>query len=298
MRGRAGGRQPGNLACLLDADLPVGPWCTPTAQRPVLACLLGCVQGTAFAIGRTPGAPYESFCRSGAAGLVAPLAGLRIGVCREYMDKAKFSVIDTQNIEAIEAALGRLAALGATIVEPPTPGLGLFTPTIRRCYPKLANKLFAKGTGKGKFSSSSSGKDEEEPEEEEEEAEEEGADSQLETLLQMADDTDLVPADLSILSLDSTQLPGEGTYMLEQYLRRRGDANISTIEQLMARSRFFEDKTFFDPKRGLERRLEATELDSGTRMQFRYGIGGAIVIATAIAFACVAHLPRSKRLCS
>ena len=41
--------------------------------------------------------------------------------------------------------------------------------------------------------------------------------------------------------------------MLEQYLRRRGDAEIGTIEQLVAKSRFFDDATFFDPKRGLVR---------------------------------------------
>ena len=67
---------------------------------------------TAFSIGRIPAQPYVSFTGQ------TSLAGVRIGVVREYMDKTLFTEADAETIDIIERALPDLRKLGATIVDP------------------------------------------------------------------------------------------------------------------------------------------------------------------------------------
>jgi Asp-tRNA(Asn)/Glu-tRNA(Gln) amidotransferase A subunit family amidase len=101
-----------------------GPICrTVTDAAKVLSVIAGYDpedELTALQVGRTPDAPYETFCSAPSPPPSSkPLAGLRIGVMREYMDKSAFEIVDHENIDIVNDAIAQLATLGATIVEPP-----------------------------------------------------------------------------------------------------------------------------------------------------------------------------------
>ena len=74
---------------------------------------------TAFSIGRIPAQPYVSVTGQ------KSLAGMRIGVIREYMDKKLFTDADAESIDIVDRAVQDLRRLGATIVDP-GPGGALF----------------------------------------------------------------------------------------------------------------------------------------------------------------------------
>jgi amidase len=67
---------------------------------------------TAFGVGRIPVQPYVSFTGQ------KSLAGIRIGVVREYMDKTLFTDADAESIDIVDRAVPDLRKLGATIVDP------------------------------------------------------------------------------------------------------------------------------------------------------------------------------------
>jgi amidase len=67
---------------------------------------------TAFGVGRMPAQPYLSFTGQ------KSLAGIRIGVVREYMDKTLFTEADAESIDIVDRAVPELRKLGATIVDP------------------------------------------------------------------------------------------------------------------------------------------------------------------------------------
>ncbi len=67
---------------------------------------------TAFGVGRIPAQPYVSFTGQ------KSLAGIRIGVVREYMDKMLFTEADAESIDIVDRAVPDLRKLGATIVDP------------------------------------------------------------------------------------------------------------------------------------------------------------------------------------
>ncbi|PWT97116.1 MAG: amidase, partial [Terriglobia bacterium] len=67
---------------------------------------------TVFGVGRKPAQPYASHA------VPRTLAGLRIGVIREYMSRKLFSKADEESIGIVEHALDDLRKLGATIVDP------------------------------------------------------------------------------------------------------------------------------------------------------------------------------------
>src|ERR1043166_5531636 len=92
---------------------------------------------TAFSVGRTPDQPYESFTHE------RSLKGMRIGVVREYMDKALFTKADEENIDLVNKAIEDLRKLGATIVDPGEHG-ALFTDYIKKYYPVLMDTTYAK----------------------------------------------------------------------------------------------------------------------------------------------------------
>ena len=153
-----------------------GPICRTVADA---AKVLSVISGydpedelTSLQVGRTPEVPYESFCTA-EPGAAKPLAGLRIGVMREcdsakhfsldpvtfrrlflrirYMDKGRFSVIDHENLDIVSAAIEQLGALGATIVEPTGPHVGLLTPYLHKHFPAYFNKAWAENEGKELF---------------------------------------------------------------------------------------------------------------------------------------------------
>jgi amidase len=85
----------------------------------VIAGYDGADELTAFGVGRIPAQPYVSFAAQ------KSLAGVRIGVVREYMDKTLFTDADAESIDIVGRAIPDLRTLGATIVDP-GPGTPLF----------------------------------------------------------------------------------------------------------------------------------------------------------------------------
>jgi amidase len=195
---------------------------------------------TVHSIGRTPSQPYASFAKT------LRLDGVRIGVVREYMSRKLFSKADEQSIDLIERAIADLRKLGATIVDPGADS-ALFQPCIARYAPELLNAAFIR-----QYRQSAS--------------------DPIATLLQMRADSGEVPADVSLRTLNSLGVTGEGRYMINRYLQERGDANIKTNADLIAKAKFYQDPNFPDRKQAREAAERATVLDTAARIQSRAAI--------------------------
>jgi amidase len=204
---------------------------------------------TAFSVGRRPAQPYASFASAGR------LDGVRIGVVREYMSRKLFSKADEESIGIVERAIDDLGKLGATIVDPGPEG-ALFQDCISRLGPELLNSAFAHRYP-ALFPIDTAGHP---------------LSDQTGTLLDMHFDPSRVPADFSLRSLRTPAAPGEGKYMMNRYLRERGDASIKTMSDLIAKARFYVDPNFPDRKRILEADNRATALDTSARLQSRFAL--------------------------
>lgn len=195
---------------------------------------------TVFSVARKPAQPY---LRSASA---RRLDGLRIGVIREYMSRKLFAKADEQSIDLVERALEDLRKLGAAIVDPGPEG-ALFQGCIVRYAPGLLNSAFAR-----QYRDSFPG------------------DSQIATLLDMLGDPSKVPERLSLRSLASPPVEGEDKYMMNRYLRERGDANIKSTADLIAKARFYDDPNFPNRRQLRQNAERATTLDSAARLQTRF----------------------------
>jgi amidase len=201
---------------------------------------------TAFSIGRKP-APYLG---SAAA---KRLDGVRIGVIREYMAKKLFSKADEESIDIVDRAIDDLRKLGATIVDPGPEG-ALFQGCIARYAPELLNSAFTRQY-RDLFPVDAAG----------------GPQSdQLTTLLDLHADPARVPQTLSLRTLNTPAVGGEGKYMMNRYLEERGDANIKTSADLISKARFYEDPNFPDRKQARQAAERATVLDTSARLQTRF----------------------------
>jgi Asp-tRNA(Asn)/Glu-tRNA(Gln) amidotransferase A subunit family amidase len=84
-------------------------------------------------------------------------------------------------------------------------------------------------------------------------------------LVDMFFDPALVPDGPTVRGLGPTPSSGQAKYMLNRYFRERGDANIKTVADLIAKSRFFTDirpdAGFVDRKALLQEIESATTLD-------------------------------------
>jgi Asp-tRNA(Asn)/Glu-tRNA(Gln) amidotransferase A subunit family amidase len=192
---------------------------------------------TAFSIGRKPVKPYVSFAAT------RRLDGLRIGVIREYMAKKLFSRADEESIDIVERAVGDLHKLGATIVDPGPEG-ELFQGCIVRYAPKLLNSGF-----RGKPQA-----------------------DMIAGLLEMWADPSRVPPGLSLRSLNTPNVEGESKFMMNKYLRERGDANIRTNADLISKARFYEDPNFPDRKQARQAVERASAFDDSARLQSRFAL--------------------------
>src|SRR6266581_3823925 len=148
---------------------------------------------TAFSIGRLPTKPYRSFANE------RTLNGIRIGVIREHLDKKLFNDADAESIDIAERAIGDLRGLGATIVDPGADG-ALFQSCINKYAPLYRNKVFIE-----QFPNLFS-------------------EDKISRLVDMFVDPSLVPAGPTIRSMGPTPNSGQAKYMLNRYLRERGDA--------------------------------------------------------------------------
>jgi amidase len=203
---------------------------------------------TAFSIGRKP-APY---LRSAAA---QRLDGVRIGVIREYMAKKLFSKADEESIDIVARAIDDLRKLGATIVDPGPEG-ALFQGCIVRHAPELLNSAFTRQY-RDLFPVDAAGRPQSD---------------QLATLLDLHANPMRVPQTLSLRSLNTPAVEGEGKYMMNSYLQERGDANIKTSADLISKARFYEDPNFPDRKQARQAAERATVLDTSVRLQTRFAL--------------------------
>ena len=204
---------------------------------------------TVFSIGHKPAQPYLSFATA------RRLEGVRIGVIREYMAKKLFAKADEESIDIVEHAIEDLRKLGATIVDPGPEG-ALFQSCIPRYVPELFNSAFTRQYPE-LFPVDANGQPQ---------------GDHTAALLEMHGDPARVPQRLSLRSLNGLGVEGEGKYMMNEYLRARGDANIKTNQDLIEKARFYDDPNFPDRKQAREATERATRLDTSARLQTRFAL--------------------------
>jgi Asp-tRNA(Asn)/Glu-tRNA(Gln) amidotransferase A subunit family amidase len=220
---------------------------------------------TAFAVGRLPGQPYETFTQP------ARLDGIRIGVVREYMDRKIFSEpIYEPQIAATERAIEDLKKLGATIVD--APAEGMFTACIRRYYPMLMNATWTKAFP-DLFPVDASGK---------------ATSDHIATLLDLLMDPAKVPGKVTLRDISGGGAGGGGAigesrFGYNLYLRQRGDANIRVLTDLANKANFFEDAAEANKKLSLQSTDRPLVYDTAVRLQRRFAI-------QQIVLACMAEL--------
>jgi amidase len=235
----------------------VGPMCRTVEDT---ARVLDVIAGydpkdelTAFAVGRKPPLPYYSYAQSGR------LDGVRIGVVREFMNEDLFTAADRQSIDIVERGLKDLQAAGATVVDP-GPGGALFQECIAQYTPSALSGLFTKQFPK-LFPVDASGKP---------------TADHMPLLVSMSMDTALFPAGPTIRGLTEERTVGEGRFVLDLYLQERGDQNIRSTADLLAKSNFYGDvregSGFSDKKKGLETKQVDRTLDIGNRLQNRFAL--------------------------
>jgi amidase len=234
----------------------VGPMCRNVED---VARILDVIQGfdakdelTAFSVGRTPAQPFAESARP------RTLKGLRIGVLREYMDGKLFTAADTESIAIVERALPVLESLGAQVVDPKP--AGLFDSCVRRYVPSAHNQLFTR-----QF-----------PERFPVDAEGKPAADHVPLLVGMFFDTSGFPDSISIRGLGAEPTTGEGRYVLDRYLRQRGDANIRSTADLITQSVFYTDvragSGFSDKRSSLESKQKDLTLDVGNKLRTRFAL--------------------------
>jgi Asp-tRNA(Asn)/Glu-tRNA(Gln) amidotransferase A subunit family amidase len=237
----------------------IGPMCRTVED---VARILTVIAGydpkdavTAFSVGRLPGKPYEQFANPGS------LRGVRIGVLREHMDKELFTEADVETIDVVDRAIRDLRGLGATIVDPGPSG-ELFQDCIAQYVPSVDNKQFI-AQFPGLFPVDAAGRP---------------TADHIPLLIDMFLDPSLVPggrtARPNIRSLGPSPGAGTGKYKQNLYLRERGDANIQSTADLIAKSNFFTDirpnSGFSDKKAGLVSTNAALTLDNVNTLARHY----------------------------
>jgi amidase len=80
------------------------------------------------------------------------------------------------------------------------------------------------------------------------------------------------PSNLSLRTLLTPGVEGEGKYMINKYLQERGDANIKTNADLISKARFYEDPNFPDRKQARQVAERATTFDTSARLQTRFAL--------------------------
>jgi len=173
---------------------------------------------TVFSVGRLPSSPYASFAGE------KRLDGVRIGVVREYMDRSLFNEADEESIAAAERAIADLQKLGATIVDPGPHG-ALLQKYIDKYAPSVLNKLFI-DRFPAAFPTDASGKP---------------TADHIATLVDMYYHPSLTPGGVTLRSLGQGASIGESRFMIERYLRERGDARIKTLNDLNEHSKAVTD---------------------------------------------------------
>ena len=206
---------------------------------------------TAFSVGRLPAELYRSFANE------RTLNGIRIGVIREHMDKKLFNEADVETIDIAEQAIGDLQRLGAAIVDPGPAG-ALFQSCIDKYVPLYRNREFIEQYP-NLFPVDSNGK---------------AASDRIPLLVDMFFNPSLVPAGSTIRNIAPATNAGVSKYMLNRYLKERGDANIKSLRDLIDKSKFYRDirpdAGFVDRKAALEELNSSVTLDMANVFQDRF----------------------------
>jgi len=208
---------------------------------------------TAFGVGRAPPKPYRDYA-------AAPsLDGMRIGVLREYMDKTLFTKADAQSIDIVERALGDLRKAGATIVDP-GPGGALFQSCVAKYAPSAASGMLVHQFPK-LFPVDAAGKP---------------TADHVPALVALSLGGGELPQGPTIRGLGPAETVGERKFALSRYLAQRGDANIRSLDDLIAKSTFFTDvrpdSGFSDKRKGLVDANDDKTFDIGARLQNRFAL--------------------------
>ena len=234
-------------------NMRTGPICRSVADA---AKILDVIAGydpkddmTVLSVGRRPSRPYASFATA------QRLDGLRIGVVREYLNKTLFSKADEQSIDLVERAIADLRKLGATVIDPGPAG-SLFQTCVAKSAPRLLNASFTR-----QFREVFPFDDAGQP-----------SGDHIAKLLELAADPSRVPEGLSLRSLGGFGAPGEDRFMMNNYLRERGDANIKSNADLAAKATFYSDPNFPDRRQPRLNAERAQVLDTSTRVQTRYAM--------------------------
>ena len=235
-------------------NMRVGPMCRTVADT---ARILDAIAGydpkdeyTALSVGRTPRTSYLE------ATAARSLAGLRIGVVREYLNRKLLAPADVESVDLVERAIEVLRKLGATVVDPGPEG-ALFQTCITRSAPELLSSAFARQY-RSQFPVNASGQPE---------------GDQIATLVEMRANPSRVPEALTLRTLGGGfGDPGEDKYMMNRYLRERGDANIRTNADLIAKATFYDDPNFPNRRAAREQAERATALDTSVRMHTRFAL--------------------------
>ena len=234
-------------------NMRTGPICRSVADA---AKILDVIAGydpkddmTVLSVGRRPSRPYASFATA------QRLDGLRIGVVREYLNKTLFSKADEQSIDLVERAIADLRKLGATVIDPGPAG-SLFQTCVAKSAPRLLNASFTR-----QFREAFPFDDAGQP-----------SGDHIAKLLELAADPSRVPEGLSLRSLGGFGAPGEDRFMMNNYLRERGDANIKSNADLAAKATFYSDPNFPDRRQPRLNAERAQVLDTSTRVQTRYAM--------------------------
>ena len=235
-------------------NMRVGPMCRTVADT---ARILDRIAGydpkdeyTALSVGRTPRTSYLEATNA------RSLPGIRIGVVREYLNRKLLAQADTQSVDLVERAIDVLRKLGATVVDPGPEG-ALFQQCILRSAPELMSSAFARQY-RQLFPVNASGQPE---------------GDQIATLVEMRANASRVPDALTLRTLGGGfGDPGEDKYMMNRYLRERGDANIRTNADLIAKATFYADPNFPNRRAAREQAERATALDTSVRMHTRFAL--------------------------
>jgi amidase len=237
-------------------NMRVGPMCRTVADT---ARILDAVAGydpkdeyTALSVGRTPPPPSSYLEATNA----RSLAGLRIGVVREYLNRKLLAQADTESVDLVERAIDVLKKLGATVVDPGPEG-ALFQQCIAHSAPELLSSAFAR-QNRQLFPVNPSGQPE---------------GDQIATFVEMRANPSRVPDALTLRTLGGGfGEPGEDKYMMNRYLRERGDANIKTNADLIAKGTFYNDPNFPNRRAAREQAERGTTLDTSARMHSRFAL--------------------------
>jgi amidase len=235
-------------------NMRVGPICRTVQDT---ARILDVIAGydakdeyTALSIGRTPRTTYLASTSE------RSLTGLRIGVVREYLNPKLLAKADEESVNLVEHAIEALKKLGAAVVDPGPEG-ALFQRCITHSAPELLSAAFARQY-RQLFPVDAAGQPQ---------------GDQIATLLELRANPARVPEALTLRSLGGGfGETGEEKYMFNRYLLERGDANIKTNADLIAKATFYSDANFPNRRAAREQAERATALDTSARMHTRFAL--------------------------